>query len=98
MAERRGACVLDLFRLNAGRFHCRLENRSLATAAVDRGPRCRICRHAADNQPDRGSSIMKRIPAVAIAMLALTALPYRATAEPGDAAARGERMYRACAP
>jgi cytochrome c len=30
-------------------------------------------------------------------MLALTAVPYRATAEPG-AAARGERMYRACAP
>jgi len=40
---------------------------------------------------------MNRTPAVAIAMLALTALPYRAMAEP-SAAARGERMYRACAP
>jgi cytochrome c len=40
---------------------------------------------------------MNRIPAAAIAMLVLTALPYRAMAEPG-AAARGERMYRACAP
>jgi len=38
---------------------------------------------------------MNRIPAVAIAVLALTALPYRAMAEPGNAA-RGERVYRAC--
>ena len=38
---------------------------------------------------------MNRIPLVAIATLILTALPYRATAEPGNAA-RGERMYRAC--
>jgi cytochrome c len=40
---------------------------------------------------------MNRISAGAIAMLALTALPDRAVAKPG-AAARGERMYRACAP
>jgi cytochrome c len=40
---------------------------------------------------------MNRISAGAIAMLALTALPDRAVAEPGTAA-RGERMYRACAP
>jgi cytochrome c len=38
---------------------------------------------------------MNRILPFAIAMLLLTTLPYRATAEPGDAA-RGERMYRAC--
>ncbi len=36
---------------------------------------------------------MNRIPAVAIALLVLTA--YRAMAEPGDSA-RGERLYRAC--
>jgi cytochrome c len=40
---------------------------------------------------------MNRIPAVAIAMLAVTVLPYRVMAEPGSAT-RGERMYRACAP
>jgi cytochrome c len=39
---------------------------------------------------------MNRIPLVAVATLVLTALPYRAVAEPGDAG-RGERMYRACA-
>jgi cytochrome c len=38
---------------------------------------------------------MNRIPAVAIALLALTALPYRAQAEPGSTT-RGERVYRAC--
>jgi cytochrome c len=41
---------------------------------------------------------MNRIRSLAIAMLALTVLPtHRAAAEPGDIA-RGERMYRACAP
>src|SRR5262249_44660219 len=44
---------------------------------------------------NRWRSTMNRIPAVAIAVLALTALPYRAMAEPGNAA-RGERVYRAC--
>jgi cytochrome c len=39
---------------------------------------------------------MNRIPLVAFATLVLIALPYQATAEPGNSA-RGERMYRACA-
>ncbi len=39
---------------------------------------------------------MNRIPAaIGIAIVILSALPYRVMAEPGDAA-RGERMYRAC--
>ncbi len=38
---------------------------------------------------------MNRIAPLTIAALVLTALPYRAMAQPGDAA-RGERMYRAC--
>ena len=38
---------------------------------------------------------MNRISLVAIAIVTLTALPYRAIAEPGDAT-RGERMLRAC--
>jgi cytochrome c len=38
---------------------------------------------------------MNRIPAVAIAMLALTAVSHRAMTEPASAA-RGERAYRAC--
>jgi cytochrome c len=38
---------------------------------------------------------MNRIQPFAIAMLLSTALPYRASGEPGNAA-RGERMYRAC--
>jgi cytochrome c len=40
---------------------------------------------------------MNRILPLTIAMLLLTALPYRATAEPRNAT-RGERMYRACVP
>ena len=39
---------------------------------------------------------MNRIPSVAIAALLLSALSYRATAQPGNSA-NGERMYRACA-
>src|SRR6266545_8066279 len=38
---------------------------------------------------------MNRIQPIAIVILALIILPYRAMAQPGDAA-RGERMYRAC--
>src|SRR5262249_42750095 len=95
MAKCRRACILGIFRLDADRFPCGLENRSLASAGVDRRAGCRICRHAAGDQPDQRRSIMNRIPAVAIAVLALTALPYRAMAEPGNAA-RGERVYRAC--
>src|SRR5216684_3280380 len=95
MAERGRSCCVDLFRLDADRFRCRLQNRCLAPAAVDRCAGCRICRHAAGDQPDQGRSVMNRIPAVAIAMLTLTVLPYRAMAEPGSAT-RGERMYRAC--
>src|SRR5258708_13353314 len=97
MAERGRSCGVDLFRLDADRFRCRLQNRSLAPAAVDRCAGCRICRHAAGDQPDQGRSVMNRIPAVAIAMLTLTVLPYRAMAEPGSATP-GERMYRAFIP
>jgi cytochrome c len=39
--------------------------------------------------------MMNRILPLAIAMLMLSALPYQAVGEPGNAA-RGERMYRAC--
>jgi cytochrome c2 len=38
---------------------------------------------------------MKRIRSVATAIFLLTALSYRATAEPGNTA-NGERLYRAC--
>ena len=38
---------------------------------------------------------MNRIQPIAIAILVLIILPYRAVAQPGDAT-RGERMYRAC--
>ena len=38
---------------------------------------------------------MRLIPYLAFVALAIGALPYRASAEPGNAA-RGERMYRAC--
>jgi cytochrome c len=38
---------------------------------------------------------MNRIQPIAIVILALIILPYRAVAQPGDAT-RGERMYRAC--
>ena len=38
---------------------------------------------------------MRLIPHLAFIVLAIGVLPYRAAAEPG--AARGERMYRACA-
>jgi cytochrome c len=40
---------------------------------------------------------MTRVPAFTITMLALVALAHGASAEPGDPA-RGERMFRACAP
>ena len=40
---------------------------------------------------------MNRIPLVAISMLILTTVPQRTMAEP-DNAARGERMFRVCAP
>ncbi len=38
---------------------------------------------------------MNRIQSIAMVILALVVLPYRAVAQPGDAT-RGERMYRAC--
>jgi cytochrome c len=38
---------------------------------------------------------MNRVQSIAMVILTLIVLPYRATAEPGDAT-RGERIYRAC--
>src|SRR5258708_39330298 len=96
MAECRRTRILDIFRLDADRFDCRPENRSLSSAAVGRGAGCRIYHHeTGDSQSDQWRPTVNRMPSLTIAMVMLTALPYRAMGEPRSSA-RGERIYRAC--
>src|SRR6266478_9572731 len=94
MAERCRACVMDLFRLDAGSSSVRSPPRPFTAPAVA----YRAYRSLQDH-PRHGSQIrrrnMTRFHAMTFAAFGLIAFSVHASAQVGDPT-RGERMYRAC--
>src|SRR5260370_1128904 len=94
MAERYRACIMDLFRLDAGRSSVRSPPRAFPAPAV-----AHRAYRSLQEPPRHGSQIrrrnMTRFHAMAFAAFGLIAFSVQASAQVGDPT-RGERMYRAC--